>query len=154
VQLEADPAEDVPATHGAQATPPGLNCPARQLTQEVEEVAPGPEAFPGLQLVHAVDPLNWAYVPAGHSVHDGSPAAENRPAVQAVQAVWNKPGPVVPAVEDLPAAHVVQVASPEVEYVPAGHRRQVALLVAPVVAEYVPAPQDVQDPPESQPFPY
>lgn len=75
------------------------------------------EEVPAAQSWQDVLPACAAYVPAAHSVHAGAEAL---------------------VVKD-PAAHIAQDAEPGEEMDPALHGRHVALLVAPVAPEKVPA---------------
>ena len=106
LQIEADPADHVPAAHVRQTEHP---------------VAPQyvPAAHPG----HSVQPLVPQYVPEPQFEHTTAPAAESCPGLQGMQVALL----VAPSVTDaVPAGHAVQVAEPAAAYVPAPHVEHVA----------------------------
>ena len=91
--------------------------------------------------VHVLAPVWFEYVPAGHETQVVELLApdtdEYAPAGQLTHAL-------APASEYVPARQLTHALAPASEYVPAGHVWQVDAAVAPVEAEYVPAPQLLQ----------
>jgi hypothetical protein len=128
----------VPATHGEHGPPSGPEYPALHVHAKDEELIAGElefrghtpqldaaeaptvlECVPDPQLVHAALPLAILYVPATH--------AEHVPPF----------GPEYPALQ----AHAVTSELELGAFAFTGHTTQVVAVVAPVVLEYVPAPQ-------------
>ena len=92
---------------------------------------------PGRQVVH-VDAATVEYEPASQLMHESKVApthVEYEPAPQLLQDAAPFDNPCVPG------SHIVHVAAPLVEYVPASHDVHCSLLVAPFAVEYVPGSQ-------------
>lgn len=125
MQDEAPAAEYVPAAHCVQVDAPAADFfPAGQVAQEV---APAEDEYvPASQFVQ--EPF-FRYCPAGQIEHD--PFFNSYPLAQDVQ--------VFPEHAVQPLGQAVQVADPSAEFIPAPQATQVALEVAPVAFEAVPA---------------
>jgi len=133
-----------PAEHPVHATAPSPeNLPTSQTTQTLAVVAPVVvEYLPLLQVTQAlcaVAPVVVRYLPAPHARHV-EPEFQYLPALQDVQLAEL----VAPDADSVPEAqlrHVPLVDAPVVvEYLPAPQSTQKLAFVAPIVAEYLPAP--------------
>ena len=130
----------LPATQAEQTPPFGPVNPALQVQSPAAELALYEIEFEGhvIHVVEIVAPVLVEYVPAPQSVHAALPVLIlYLPATQAEQ---TPPfGPVNPALQvQSPAA---ELALYEIEF--EGHVIHVVEIVAPVLVEYVPAPQSV-----------
>ncbi len=131
----------VPAAQGEHAPPSGPVCPALQVQAARAELKLGELELPGhaRQVVETVAPVEAEYVPAPHGVQIALPLA--------ILYVPTPHGKHVPPSGPVDPALQVQAASAELklgELELPGHARQVVETVAPVEAEYVPAPHGVQ----------
>lgn len=141
VQTEASATEYLPAVQSVQTEAAATeNVPALQLVQTEARDAPvAVEYLPAAQSWQVLPPVVVRYLPAAQSRHAALPAlALYLPAPHAVH--------VPPSCPEKPATHTQSVAAslPVVDCELEGQFWQVLAVVAPVVAEYVPAPQSAQ----------
>jgi hypothetical protein len=110
--------------------------PATQAVQTSLVCSGKPKNLPAAQAVQTEAPAP-EYLPASQAVQTEAPAPEYLPATQAVQTSLVCSGKP----KNLPAAQLVQTEAPAAEYLPATHATQVDSVLAPGVAEYLPAGQ-------------
>ncbi len=129
----------VPAIHDEQTPPSGPEDPALQVQSAMASLELGELELPGhVRQAAAVAPVEVEYVPTPQDVQAALPLAILYvPAAHGEHAPPFRP--VNPALQAQAAAAVLRLAESESP----GHVTQVAAAVAPVEAEYVPAPQDV-----------
>jgi hypothetical protein len=133
----------VPAPHGVHAPPFRPVYPALQVQAVSAELKLGELESPGhaRQVIETVAPVEIEYVPAPHGVQVALPVK--------ILYVPTPHGEHAPPFRPVYPALQVQAASAELklgELESPGHARQVVTAVAPVEAEYVPAPHGVQVP--------
>ena len=88
------------------------------VPQEVQVAAPRlAEDVPAAQSMQYVEPVDDAYLPAAHRVHEPTPPSEKEPAAQDAQVE-------APAALYFPTAHDMQAVRPAVAYFPASQELQ------------------------------